>query len=64
MNLEGIVLNEISQTEKLKCYMISLKISNLKNKQTNIMKEIVTDKENKEAERRESWGRREIGVGD
>ena len=47
MNLEGIVLNEISQTEKLKCYMISLKISNLKNKQTNIMKEIVTDKENK-----------------
>ena len=39
MDLDGIMLSEISQTEKDKCYMISL-ICGIENKNKHIEKEI------------------------
>ena len=42
MELEGIMLNEISQTEKAKCYMISLifRISEIVNRKKSRFRDI------------------------
>ena len=43
MNLEGVILSEISQTREDKCCMISHKESKKYNKLVNIMRSRLTD---------------------